>query len=180
MTWLPRAALIALLLPGFAACTKVQARTPTPVPPLDAPDPPSRVIVPVSTDPMPEPVAATPPVTATPATPRPHDPQPASRPPEKPPATTTPPAPDPSTQPVLQTTSNTEELQRRAEQRLNSAETDLGKLKERDLNPNAKTQYDAVQGLIKSAREAIRAKNYVYAEQVASKAALMASLLVRD
>lgn len=178
MTWLPRAALAALLLPGFAACTKVQARTPTPIPPLDAPEPPSRVIVPVSTDPIPEPVVEAPPVTATPATPRPRDPQPPVKPPDKPAATPPAPATDPSL-PVLQTTSDTEELEKRAQKRIQAAEDDLGKLKLRDLGANARSQFAAVQQLIKLATDALRAKNYVFAEQVASKAALMASLLVR-
>lgn len=179
MTWLPRAALVALLLPGFAACTKVEARTPAPIPPLDAPDPPSRVIIPVSMDPAPEPIVVAPPATAAPAPTRTHDPVPPAKPPEKPPATTTPPAPDPA-QPVLQTTSNTEELAHRAQQRIDAAESDLLRLKQRDLGSDAKSQADLVQQLIKSAREALRQKNYVFAEQVASKAASLASLLIKN
>ena len=123
MTWLPRAALAALIAlrlcrlhqsAGAYADADAAARR------AGSAEPGHRAGV--DRSPCPIRSSSPPLVTSTPAVPKPRDPQPASRPPEHPPATTTPPAPDPATQPVLQTTSNTDELAQRAKQHIDSAE----------------------------------------------------------
>jgi hypothetical protein len=166
------------LLAGLAACSVVQARTPAPVPPpLNAPDPPARILVPPVESPAPPPAApgaASAPGRVTPATPPP------SRPPDRSAATQPPPPPPPDAPaPILQTTPNVIEVERKIQDSLNNAKGDLLKVVVVGLGPAAKAQYDLAGSLIRAATEQLTLKNYSLAEQLAGKAALLASQLVK-
>ena len=62
------------------------------------------------------------------------------------------------------------------EKQLSRAQSDLDQVK-RPLGPDAQAQFDAAQGFIRQAREAIKVKNWIYAGQLADRAATMAALL---
>ena len=175
------AAALLFCVVAAPACTKVQARTPAPVPvadppPLSTPEPPSRLKLPVSIDPP----ASTGTTTEKPA------PAPGlrGRPPvttsagttATPPATTTPP-PEPVNAPVMQAGV---EVEQRARERLKKAEDDLRRVQKTSLPPDARDQFDSAERFVRMAQEAMRAKNFVYAFYCADKAATLASLLVKQ
>ncbi len=149
------------------------------MPALDLPAPPGRLIVPTTLpEPTPDPTPT--PVAQPPA--RPTAPPPASRQVEKPtPTPTPPPEPTPTATPgpVLQTTPNADELAKTANQQLASASRDLDKVNFQALSADARQQYQAARQYIDQAKEALRVKNYVFANQLAEKAAVLASLLVK-
>jgi hypothetical protein len=179
--WRDGAAVMAL---GCAvACAKTQARVPEPVTALAMPAPPPHTLIPVEFD---EPVASAEPepepVTAAASTPRPRTtPSNPARPPSERPAT--PPAPSASepapAQPVLQTTPNASSLQERIRTQLADAETNLRRLNPNELNVSARAQFDLAQGFIRQAKEAVQIKNFLYAEHLAKKAALVAGQLLK-
>lgn len=182
MTLLPvRAAAALLLLAAVSACGKVQAKLPAPMPALDMPSPPGRLIVPSS---IPEPTPEPTPTPIAPPPAKPKDPPPTTRP-ERPSPTPTP-TPDaapPAAPPVLQTTSSSTELERlesNAKSQLLTAQRDLDRVNYRGLNSDAKLQYDTARQYIGQAEDALRIKNYVFASQLADKAAVLASLLVKS
>ena len=172
------------IVPGLALCAaasgacgqKVQAKTPERPVALATPEPPGRTLIPVSIDPAPTPVPVETPLPAAP--PRP----PAGRgapPPVTPPAPTTPPPDPPSAPPVLQTGSSLEELEKGARARLDWAESNLNKLTRGSLSKDAQAQYDSAESFIRLARNAMTAKNFIYAHFCADKAATLAGLLVK-
>ena len=181
MSYPLRAAVVILSLSTFAACNKTPIRVPAATPVLAVPTPDARLILPA------------PPVEAPPEPPPPPDPAPAPPTPPKPrenntrpPQTATPPsqqtAPPQSEAPpaqVLQTTANVSELQNRANALVDAAERDLGKLKSVELSRDARIQYDNAWQFVRQAKRALSAKNYVWAVELADKAATLASLLVR-
>jgi hypothetical protein len=155
----------------------VQAKTPaapTPVVALDIPTPPARVTIPVELPDVEPPTNAQQPA-ASPARPR-ADSSAAPRP-APPPAPT--PAPTESPAPVLQTTTDTGGQERKTQSLIDEAARNLENVKYRDLSPQAKAQYDSAVSFIKNARVALRNKNYMYAEQLAMKAAAVARELVK-
>ncbi len=81
--------------------------------------------------------------------------------------------------PVLQTATSLAELEARARERLDRAEKDLALVSRGALGPDARDQYDSAARFIRMAKEAITAKNFVYAAYCADKAATLASLLVK-
>ena len=178
VTLLPaRGAALLLLAVGAAACGKVEAKAPPPMPMLDMPTPPGRLIVPATIpDPTPDP---TPAVTPLPVRPTPSPP---SARPERPASPTPTPSPEASPTPgmVLQTTGNAQELVQRTESQLTAAEHDLDRVNYKNLNPDARLQYDTARQYIGQARNAIRLKNYVFASQLAEKASVLAGLLVKS
>lgn len=162
-----------------SACMKTQARTPVPVVALDIPTPPARVTIPVQ---LPEPEPPAPPPPATPAPP--------ARPPRdtSPPRTTTAPtttAPTPATPPTdttpaaLQTTADVGPLEQKTNSILQEAQLNLDRVKRNELGQQARAQFDSAVSFIKSARSALLVKNYVFAEQLASKALAVAKELVK-
>ena len=172
-------AVVALLVGGATACTKVQARTPPPAgPALDTPAPPQRLIIPVHVsepEPTPAPAVTTPPAATPPR------PQPPSRPPERTapqPAQTTE-TPPPAAQPVLQNTPNVDQAEQRASGMLSDAERDLNHVDPRSLSTNMRDQYDQARRFVQLARNALKTQNVVYASELARKAAALASQLVR-
>ena len=174
-----RLVLAMALFAGVAACSKVQAHTPDASPPLATPDPPLRVV-------MPPPPFEEPPATPPDAPPASTQPARRAEPPTTrpvsgtttapPPATVPPPAPEPT---PLQTTPNAANQEKQIVARLDAARRDLGKVDARTLSPDARAQYDWALQLAKNADAALKAKNYNYAEQLADKAARLASLLLK-
>jgi len=173
-----RLLVILLVLAALPACTKVNARTPDSDPGLTTPNPPDRVIVPVT---LPEPVEAPPaPAPSPPAPTRPREstrPERSTPPPSaSPSANSTPetPAPQP---PVLQTTLNPAELEQQARAFIGTASRDLDRVPVPQLNASARAQYDRARGFIRQAEDALRIKNVVLARELADKAASLASQL---
>jgi outer membrane biosynthesis protein TonB len=181
MSYPLRAAVVLLSLSSFAACAKTPVRAPVAPPALAVPTPDARLVLPA------------PPVEAPPEPPPPPDPAPvAATPPRpretntRPPQTATPPsqqtappqneAPPPQ---VLQTTANVSGLQKRAEDLVAAAERDLGKVRSGELGRDARVQFDNAWRFVWQAKQALKAKNYVWAFELADKAATLATLLVR-
>ena len=181
---LTRAALIRLAFVAglgaaslaLSACNKVQARTPGPAPaPLSVPDPPLRLQLPVDVEPPPPPPATEkPPAPTTPAT-RPR-PTPAPTPtPSPPPATT---AGETTPPPVVQAGDQAQNEQR-AREYLRVAESNLQRVQPKSLGRAALDQYESAQSFVRRTKEALTARNYVYAVYCAEKAATLAALLVK-
>jgi hypothetical protein len=156
------------LLMSVSGCLGLQARTPVAVP-LVMPDPPSHVV-------MPPPIVEEPPPPAAPTTPARTPAPPPARPPVAPPVTSTPTTEPP---PVLQTTANTSELEKRIQGQMDSANRDLSRVVRSSLPPDARDQYDWALAFLRQAREAVAIKNYNLAEQFSDKAARLASLLAK-
>ncbi len=180
--------LIVLMAGGFAsACAHAHANAPSDTPPLMVPAPPPHQVEPVEATPPPdiplpqEPPRRTParpaPTPARPETPKPEpraeapksEPEPAkpAEEPAKPPATT------------LQTTpAGTEgEVERDIRAMLGRASDNLNHIDYRALNADARMQYDTAKRFIRQAEDALRAKNLVFARNLADKAAALAAQL---
>ena len=176
-----RAMLVLLIAAASgAACTRTQARTAPEMPALVVPLPPPRLVEPITNladaseeVPAPENEPPAPPA-ATPAVrpPAPDPPRAAVTPP-----TETPPAPPASPPPVLQTIPAVREsaVERAIRADLDTAAGDLKRVDYRLLTPNARANFDQAQRFISQADAALREKNYVFAETVASKAATLAA-----
>jgi hypothetical protein len=173
-------------LVGSAGCAALRANPqPTNVL-LDTPLPPPRVITPIESEPIgpilpPVEAPATPPV-ETPA--RRPAPRPAAPRAEKvDPAPASPvvsvPAPAEEPPPALQTTANAGETEQRIRTLLTSAARDLSRIDYRTLSVNAQAQYDIAKRFREQSEEALKAKNLVFAEQLADKAAALAGQLLK-
>lgn len=173
--------LIGLLLAGGLAtgCATHAQPLPSADPPgLNAPEPPVRYVVPPTEEPtLPaavEPPSGEAPPAATSKTPV-RNPSPR---PSTPPAVEAPPVPTPTPAPAhLLTSANTAEFELRVNKQLDLARSNLAKVKREDLGADAKAHFDAAQGFIRQAVEALKVKNLIYAGQLADKAATMAALL---
>jgi hypothetical protein len=95
-------------------------------------------------------------------------PKPVEEPPKPPTPTTT-----------LQTapTGTEGENERTTRTLLTRATTDLNRIDYRALNADARTQYDTAKRFVTQAQEALRAKNLVFARNLADKAAALAAQL---
>ena len=80
---------------------------------------------------------------------------------------------------MLTTTVNTAAQERRILQLLGAAQQSLGQVSYRELNPNARAQYDQANTFIRRANDALKVKNYMFAETLATRAASLAALLVK-
>jgi hypothetical protein len=164
---------VALLM--LSACNKVQAKTPPPAPtPLAVPDPPLRLYVPVDAEPPPPP-----PLTEKPAAPT----TPATRPRPTPAPTPTPsptplPAGEATAPPVVQTGDQAQN-EAKAREHLRNAESNLLKVQPKALGRAAQDQYESALKFVRMTKEALTARNYVYAVYCAEKAATLAALLVK-
>jgi hypothetical protein len=177
-----RVALIVLLTASLYACTaKAQVRTEPPLPLLDPPAPPPRVVA--EYEPEPEPIAITPP--AEPATPM-RPPQRAPRPEQKPEPATTPepaenaarPAPGPSLT-LTPTPGSEAQTVTAIRDLLNRASRDLSRVNVAALNNDGRSQYDTARRFIQQANDALNTRNIVFAGKLADKAATIAAVLVR-
>jgi hypothetical protein len=166
-------AAILLTALSAAGCAIAHARTIGPA--LDTPAPPPRV-VPVATPPIDSQPIVAPPVgevqTPAPAAIAAEPPPPPAAAPERPPAA----APAPLT---LQTTTDPAAAEQRTRASLASATRDLGRIDVRSLSPDARTQYNLARRFVAQASDALKAKNYEFAQQLADKAATLAALLRR-
>jgi hypothetical protein len=167
---------VALALAVSGGCNKAKPELPATVVLMETPPPEARLFIPVE---LPEP-APPPPETPVPAatTPEPARPnpvtpaKPAERPAAAPPAEAPPP-------PVLRTTTDTTATERRIVQLIEAAEQNLNRVNYRNLNADARTQYDAARTFIRLAGTAIKVKNYTYADQCATNASRLAQLLIK-
>jgi hypothetical protein len=176
-------AVAGVLLVAGCANTKAQAALPD-ASPLMIPQAPARVVIPPAPDPPPQ-VVETPPAasTTTSANP-PANPSRPNRDPKPAPPVTPPPAAPPAAQPAapttpLETQGNQSELEQKTRGLLGSAKGALQKINYASLNADGKSQWDAAQRFVKQADDALNAKNYVYAWQLADKANTIATLLLR-
>ncbi len=174
------AALLALV-GGASACHRVEARTPAPAPALLPPVPPARVVVPVI---LPEPEPTPPPDTPADSPAKRQTPQQQQRPPAQSSPPVTPPANPPPTEtpaqpPVLQTTSNAVEVEQRTKGLLAAAQATLDRIDFGALTHEGRETYNQVKGLIRSADQALKEKNLLYANACADKAAALANGLVK-
>jgi hypothetical protein len=177
-----RLALLFWLVLLAAGCMKARvAALPVIGPPLEVPNPPPRVVVPVEAEAPPPPSVPSPDEPRRPAVvarPRPapvEAPKAAVEEPPKPAGPTaaeTPPAPTTA----LQTTPAAQqgEVERAIRATLTKASADLNKIDYRALNANARTQYDTAKRFIQQASDAIRMKNLPFAKNLADKAAALA------
>jgi hypothetical protein len=172
------APVLAILLTALSAAGCVTAHARTIGPALAAPAPPAR-LVPVATQLIDSQPIVAPPVgevqSQTPAT---IAAEPSSLPPPPPAVVERPPAPVPASS-TLQTTTDPGAAEQRTRAALASATRDLGRINARALSPDAKTQYDIARRFVTQATDALRAKNYEFAQQLADKAATLATLLQR-
>lgn len=173
-----RLAMVALAALGFAACHKVEAKAPPPAappPPLIVPAPPDRLIIPVT---LQQEEAVEPPAPAAPTTSRaPNNSTRNTEKPAPPPPAAPPPIADPP--PPVQTTPNVAGIEAHAKGELLRATADIDKVQYATLSPSGRAQYDEVLRFIREAERQIGLKNYVFADELAKKAALIASLLVK-
>ena len=176
LRWLLVAVPIAL-----TGCTHAQAKTTPDMPALEMPAPPPRDVEPHEVEPpVPVPLVAEPARTA-PSRPRPPVREPAKPDPPKvePPAVEAPKPVDDSPKPTLQTTPTMAEgeVERGIRASLARAGADLNRIDYRGLNADARTQYDTAKRFVRQANEAMRAKNLVFAKNLADKAATLAAQL---
>jgi hypothetical protein len=185
------AALAALIMPLVAAagCAKARASTQPGGPPLETPEPPPRVVSsPIESEPI---VTEVPPIEGpsprtTPNAPRPAAPRERQEQPPPPvpaAASQTPPSPAPPAadepQRTLQTTANAVQVEQRIRGLLANASRDLGRIDYRALSVDAQAQYDIAKRFTEQADEALKAKNVVFAERLADKAAALAAQLAK-
>jgi outer membrane biosynthesis protein TonB len=178
------AASLAALTASTAGCARLHARAIGPA--LQTPAPPARV-VPTATEPIEsQPIVASPPVPEVqpPAPvaikPQQETPPPApapAAPPPAPPVVAERPAPPPAEPPPTLQTTNTNVAEQRTRVSLANATRDLGRIDIRALSTDAKAQYDMARRFIAQATEALNAKNFEFAQQLADKAATLAALL---
>jgi hypothetical protein len=193
-------AAIAVALPIVSGCARAHAKAAVP-PALDVPAPPERIVEPLDAevvspparvpDDAPRPVPARPRPAASPRpeparveAPKPEPPpkveaaKPEPPPIEPPKVAEEPPKPvAPPTQ--LQTTpaGSEGEVERSIRSMLTKAGSDLSRVNYRGLNADARTQYDTAKRFIQQADEAVRAKNLVFAKNLAEKASTLAAQL---
>jgi hypothetical protein len=183
-----RFATLMLAAVSCSGCFRAQARTTPDVPALQVPAPPPRIVEPTDT-PAPQPGAL---VEEPARTPPPRVPPPAPSPPRTDPpradprveAAPEPPKPAEETAPTqppatLQTAPSTREVEweRRIRNLLTTAGANLNRVNPRLLDANAQGQYDQARRFMVQAEEALRAKNLVYADNLADKAATLAAQL---
>lgn len=176
-------ALAALTMVGGCSNAKAQVALPESTP-LTIPQAPPRVVVPPAPEPPPAVVETSPTAASTTSVSPPangtrpnRDPRPAT-PPANPPAATPPSAPATAATP-LETQANQSELEQRTRGLLGSANAALIKINYPALSADGKAQWDAATRFVKQAEDALKAKNVVYAWQLADKANTIATLLLR-
>jgi hypothetical protein len=188
MTKILVALLIALASGGASGCVHANATTAAPLPPLDVPPAPPRIVGTAEVEPLPpvglvqEPARNLPPEAERTTLPPPKT---ESARPEvsKTEVPVEGPKPDETVKPVpavtLQTTPAQQEgqLDARIRTQLTRATGDLSRVDYSRLNPNGRNQYDTAKGFIRQAEEALRMKNLVYANTLADKAVDLAAQL---
>jgi hypothetical protein len=172
-----------------ASCAHTQARALVELPPLDMPPPPPRIVEAI--EPAQPAVVSLPDEPRTNLRPRPNTPAQradaprATEPPRTEPAITEPPKPvdEPPRIPPptnLQTTPTQREgeVERRIRILIAQAMNDLNRVNYQALNVDARNQYDTAKRFAWQAEEALRARNLVFANNLADKAAALAAQLL--
>ncbi|MEO8480878.1 MAG: hypothetical protein ABI634_01640 [Acidobacteriota bacterium] len=164
------------LLVGFTACSHLQPKSPVPAIALAIPAPPERQLVPVDLpEPEPEPAVATETPVPPPAPVRPRET--VARPAPTPvPATAAAPV-EATPPPVIQTTTQTSQVEQKIQATLAVAKQGLDNVKYVELGPEARKQFDQARAFIQQAENNLKARKYAFAEAVANKAADIARML---
>jgi hypothetical protein len=175
------AAAIALIVASMSACTRARAEA-LPEVPLAVPEAPPRVVD--VRDPEAPAIMALPeePARNTPVIPRPAPPpRVESRPAEPARAEPEPakPADEAARTPALQTApaQQESEAERRVRTQLVQATTGLNRINTQALNADARLQFDTARRFVAQAEEALKARNLVFAENLAEKALALAEQL---
>ena len=186
------ACAVVSLAMAASGCSRLSARSvPEPPPPLDVPAPPPRIVETADADPPNPGTLVDAPASGAPSSRRPPTRVETPRPETKKPESTPPPAPVtevpavlPPTEPTkpvttLQTTPPEKEpaLEQEIRAKLDRANKDLARVDYGKLGPEAREQYDQAKSFATRTEEAIRAKNLVYARELADRAATMAAQL---
>lgn len=180
--------ILALAAMGASACSVAQAKGPATRPALEVPQPPPRVVEPVTAEAPPtlEPVADLPPPTTT--SPRPRStasretasreaPKPEPKP-ETPPPTESAPAPaPPNPAPQIRTPADNSETAKQVRDILDRANKGLSTVDYRVLSPQRKESYDTAKRFILQAEDAIKVSNFQFARYLADKAETLAKEL---
>lgn len=164
-----------------SGCLGLQAKAVAIPEALDMPAPPPRVVEVKDPEVLPPVPLPEEPVRNTPLRPRPapaaETPRP--EPPRAEPTDIAKPADEGRPANVLQTAPALQEgeVERRVRALLTQATTDLNRINYRALNADARTQYDTAKRFVSQAEEALRAKNQLFANNLADKAAALAAQL---
>ena len=178
--WALTIALCALPAAFAAGCAKARAQTVPDGPPLAMPQPPSRVFAPLEEEPLVSSPVAEAPVATAPrvATPPPRRPAPPE--PEKPSSPA--PAPTPSVEAPRELRAASSPADPEAERRITEviriATRDLNRVDYRGLTRGGRESYDQAKGFIDEAEKALTARNFIYAQTAADKAAKLANELL--
>lgn len=182
--------LLCALALAATGCAKARAASAPDGPPLEVPEPPARVLGPLD-DPLPAAAAAPdapPPAPArAPARPPARRPAPAAA--EAAPAEPAPAAPAAVTPPAEAAPAETRELraapnantaaaERKVRDLLTRAARDVNRIDYARLSADGKAQYDQSKRFSQQAEQALRDRNYVFAETLADKAATLAAELL--
>jgi hypothetical protein len=172
-----------------SACAHGQAKTLVELPPLDMPVPPPRVVE--ASEPPQTPVVSLPDEPRVSLRPRPApaqrpdtasrpavDPPKTEPPASEPPRTTTDETPKPPTSLQTTPTQREGEVERRVRTLIAQAMNDLNRVNYQALNTDARNQYDTAKRFAGQAEDALRARNLVFASNLADKAAALAAQLL--
>lgn len=183
-----RLCAVALAGATFASCAHAKASAVVELPPLEMPDPPPRVVEVIEPEPLP--VVALPEEPRTNVRSRPAQPARQDAPRQEPPRPTDPivaetpkpadEAPRPAPPTTLQTTPTQREgeVERRIRILVAQARNDLNRVNYQALNTDARNQYDMAKRFATQAEEAARARNLMFATNLADKAAGLAAQLL--
>jgi hypothetical protein len=168
---------------------RMQAKAVPEPPPLETPEAPPRQVEVLDVEPpppillLPSDLPSNPPPRPRPARPRSDAGRPADTKPETPDDATKPEdlSPPPSSIPVptLQTTPTEEEgeMEGRIRSLIARATADLNRTNYQSLNADGRTQYETAKRFVTQADDALNAKNLVFANNLADKAAALAAQL---
>jgi hypothetical protein len=178
--WVVAMALCAMSTVVATGCAKARAETVPDGPPLAMPQPPSRVFSPLEEEPLVSSPVAEAPVVAPSPVPPPAPPvrrTPAPEP-EKPVAAAPPPSQEAPRELRAASLPADPEAERRITEVLRVASRDLNRVDYRGLSRGGRDSYDQAKGFIDEAEKALTARNFVYAQTAADKAAKLANELV--
>lgn len=176
--------MVGNLVFAAAGCAKARAAETVPDgPPLSVPAPPPRVLAPVelpavaaTAPPAEVPAAASRPAPRPPA-PRANEPAPRQEPAPPPVVAERPPSPEPA-RPVTLTSAEAAQ-DRKVRDILTRSARDLNRVDYRRLSAEGKSQYDQAKRFEDQAEQALKERNFVFAETLADKAATLAAELLR-
>jgi hypothetical protein len=178
--WVVAMALCAMSTVVATGCAKARAETVPDGPPLAMPQPPSRVFSPLEEEPLVSSPVAEAPVVAPSPVPPPAPPvrrTPAPEP-EKPVAAAPPPSQEAPRELRAASLPADPEAERRITEVLRVASRDLNRVDYRGLSRGGRDSYYQAKGFIDEAEKALTARNFVYAQTAADKAAKLANELV--